>query len=482
MASRQLSLSSSQGARLLTLAVAFGVVAANLLLSLANAPRFALPARLLVDKRDAADLSSTPASSAGTRRAASLRKALEDAAPTSRHAAAFEAMFAPVAGKQSPSYTREACVAQSDESETCFYSGPLCYDGARVVVAPRPGAAPRGNDPRTSMCYDFRHFVASQSCGYNGPHRRDNLSPEMTVASILDESPGLVVGADTHRWGPIGREVSFREVDAAAIASPAARNLSVTWLDGPLYIAGLHHSWIDHTWHFAAASMALFDIKRHNRTDLSVEGADEGRTLSTAAAWAAPAMEYLLFAGEYRHVAGAKDLRSWIANLLGMLIQNGTEILWNSRWEALVRALPDSKQTRISSEDFGGAKLLCAHSGAVLGLKPRFFNSIGDAHAFRLVAYGLSGVTARAKDDWPPRQITLVTRIGSRALDNIEEVVPVLNSTGLKFEWVQEMGALTFQEQVGVMANTGILVAIHGAGLTNVLFMPAHSVVIEVRL
>jgi capsular polysaccharide biosynthesis protein len=134
----------------------------------------------------------------------------------------------------------------------------------------------------------------------------------------------------------------------------------------------------------------------------------------------------------------------------------------------------------VSSESFGGAKLLCARSGAVLGLKPRFFNSIGDAHAFRLVAYGLAGVTARAKDDWPPRQITLVTRIGSRALDNIEEVVPLLNSTGLKFEWVQEMGALTFQEQVGVMANTGILVAIHGAGLTNVVFMPAHSVVIEV--
>ena len=65
---------------------------------------------------------------------------------------------------------------------------------------------------------------------------------------------------------------------------------------------------------------------------------------------------------------------------------------------------------------------------------------------------------------------------------NLDELVPMINSTGLTFRWIQEMGSLTFQEQVDVMANTGILIAVHGAGLANVMFMPAHSVVIEVCL
>ena len=62
--------------------------------------------------------------------------------------------------------------AQSDESEACFYHGAVCYDGDHLVVMAEDG---HGQDARTSMCYDFRHFVASPSCGYNGPHKRANL-------------------------------------------------------------------------------------------------------------------------------------------------------------------------------------------------------------------------------------------------------------------------------------------------------------------
>jgi hypothetical protein len=42
------------------------------------------------------------------------------------------------------------------------------------------------------------------------------------------------------------------------------------------------------------------------------------------------------------------------------------------------------------------------------------------------------------------------------------------------------MGLLTFEQQVEAMARTGILMAVHGAGLANVLWMPAHSVVVEI--
>ena len=63
---------------------------------------------------------------------------------------------------------------------------------------------------------------------------------------------------------------------------------------------------------------------------------------------------------------------------------------------------------------------------------------------------------------------------------NIDEAVALISSYGLELNWIQEMGHLSFQEQVKAMAETGILLAVHGAGLANVMFMPAHSVVIEI--
>ena len=71
---------------------------------------------------------------------------------------------------------------------------------------------------------------------------------------------------------------------------------------------------------------------------------------------------------------------------------------------------------------------------------------------------------------------------GSRSILNIDEVVAVIRETGVEFNWIQEMGTLSFQQQVDAMANTGVLLAIHGAGLANVMFMPAHSVVVEVSI
>ncbi len=41
-------------------------------------------------------------------------------------------------------------------------------------------------------------------------------------------------------------------------------------------------------------------------------------------------------------------------------------------------------------------------------------------------------------------------------------------------------GAMTFKEQVDVMASTSVLIALHGAGLTNLMFMQPGTVVIEI--
>lgn len=458
------------------------VVVANLSIGFSSSPRFSLPSRFVTEDvsfsltkrntRSSKSESSVSSSSLSGRRSAS--SSASGSVPIRskyaiRHEAAFDLMF-PTSDTESL-VTQEACVAQSDESETCFYKGPLCYDGGEAVVSVRGVKNnKRGHDMRNSNCYDFRNFVNSQTCHYGGPHKRDNLPKDSPKSFLQDDAPRFTLGAAEHKWGPMGREVSIREVDEDVFKTPAKYNVSIQWIGEEnsmegLYIGGLHGSWLDHTWHFAAAMMSLFDLKRHNRTE-PLDSQQVSDILVAAPAWAAPSIRYLLIAGEYRHVSGLHELKTWIANLLSMLVQNSTKVLWNTDWEQVV--VPERN------------RWICSKKGTILGLKPRFFNSIGDAHAFRLMSYAFAGVTERAKDEWPPRQITLITRIGTRALENIDDVVPILNSTGLTFRWIQEMGALSWREQVEAMAQTGILLAIHGAGLTNVLFMPAHAVVIEI--
>jgi hypothetical protein len=341
--------SRAQGSTGIIMLVGLGLVLANLLLSLYSVPAFTLPARLkgpeLPERggKGGRGGAGTPEGGAASC-AGSAPASAPKAAPAGgrRRAAADDYL------------THERCYAQPDEAETCFYTGPLCYDGERAVVGTR---TPRGNDARTSMCYDFRHFVPSQSCGYNGPHRRDDLPPGSPVPFLQDDVPRVVSVPGKHKWGPMGREVAFREVGDDVLRDPSPHNMSIVWLDGPLYIAGVHHSWLDHTWHFAAAAMGLFDVKRHNNTfDIPDNG------LVTAGSWDAPPMSYLVLAGQYRPVADMKDLRPWIRNLLTMLIQSDTEMLWNTKLDAL-GVKPDN------------GKWVCAREGAILGLKPRMFNS-----------------------------------------------------------------------------------------------------------
>ena len=260
--------------------------------------------------------------------------------------------------------THEHCYAQSDESETCFYHGAMCYDGDHIIVVDEAGT---GQDARTSMCYDFRHFVASPSCGYNGPHRRHNLPADTTPGYLKDTAPRLLSYNSDRKWGPQGREIHYRQVGPEVFTEAVDNyneeyNVTLQWLDAPLYVGGLHHSWLDHTWHFAAATMALFDLKRYNRSaHVDYPGHPAASRLQTVGAWEAPPMDNLLIAGDYRNVKGSKDLRPWIGHLLNLLVQNQTKVLWNSVWK---------EQWGISK-----TKWLCAKESVVIGLKPRMFNS-----------------------------------------------------------------------------------------------------------
>lgn len=63
-----------------------------------------------------------------------------------------------------------------------------------------------------------------------------------------------------------------------------------------------------------------------------------------------------------------------------------------------------------------------------------------------------------------------------RRLINEAEVIGVVKNYGFE---IFDFDAIPFQEQVELMLETGVFISIHGAALTNMLFMPVKSVIIE---
>lgn len=69
-------------------------------------------------------------------------------------------------------------------------------------------------------------------------------------------------------------------------------------------------------------------------------------------------------------------------------------------------------------------------------------------------------------------------RANKRKIANEEELRPILAAHGFE---VVNLEDSTFSEQVELFRHTSIIAGLHGAGLTNMLFMPAGAKVVEIR-
>lgn len=101
-------------------------------------------------------------------------------------------------------YTQQRCHANPDESEVCYYSGVICYDGeGPIAIVPEPDfTAERPADP-THNCIDTRFNEQSvyefSQCVINAASGRkvNNTATGYNVAQALP-----VVN---RRWGPLNR-------------------------------------------------------------------------------------------------------------------------------------------------------------------------------------------------------------------------------------------------------------------------------------
>jgi len=129
-----------------------------------------------------------------------------------------------------------------------------------------------------------------------------------------------------------------------------------------------------------------------------------------------------------------------------------------------------------------------------LGVSPDRWVEFGDEHwqvesLLFPSLIGYSGMVRPWATDWVRRKLGLTKsaagkrriylrrpKTGYRQVSNEVELLPILKS--YKFE-ILEMHGMTLTEQMKVFAGVEAVVSIHGAGLTNLLFAPPKTRVIE---
>jgi capsular polysaccharide biosynthesis protein len=68
--------------------------------------------------------------------------------------------------------------------------------------------------------------------------------------------------------------------------------------------------------------------------------------------------------------------------------------------------------------------------------------------------------------------------LDGRGIENFNEIKPLLDRYGFD---VVNLGKLTPEEQIASMRNCELLAGVHGAGLTNMMFLPVGAKVLELR-
>jgi len=83
--------------------------------------------------------------------------------------------------------------------------------------------------------------------------------------------------------------------------------------------------------------------------------------------------------------------------------------------------------------------------------------------------------------------VTLILRRGRRAIFNQEQVINVVSCKSISQTCPYTLSTIdfdqqSFQDALALVARSTVLVGVHGAGLTNLIFLPPGAALIELRL
>ena len=156
---------------------------------------------------------------------------------------------------------------------------------------------------------------------------------------------------------------------------------------------------------------------------------------------------------------------------------NGHTVLIPRPYRKLRYVKKSLKLLGVDHQFFNGARCVWRVHDLLLPSHTAVMGNYNDPIIARLQQRFLASVRA----DSTPRRKIFVSRqkASKRHLVNEAEIVAVMRSCGFDHICLEDY---PFHEQVQLMSETKIIVGLHGAGLTNMLFMPPGGAVLELRL
>lgn len=157
---------------------------------------------------------------------------------------------------------------------------------------------------------------------------------------------------------------------------------------------------------------------------------------------------------------------------------------WNTATLDIIRQPQTVLYTQSDTNAMGIAKdkkYICSKRAVITGHKPNIFSGIAPCHRYRSAMYekfGFTGDDRTKKNVKPPHHLVIWSRKGRRGFINEDEIIRLVESYKIPYTLVTNHGS--FENQVKLMSQAGVLLLAHGAAATNTMFQPHRSVLIEV--
>eukprot|EP00667_Euglena_gracilis_P015625 EG_transcript_16253 len=164
-----------------------------------------------------------------------------------------------------------------------------------------------------------------------------------------------------------------------------------------------------------------------------------------------------------------------LGNELARLLYPAARLLWG----------PDPAAVFHVKLLVAGSKASCGHPGHC---QRGHFRTPDIGTHFRRFALRRAGLAAEPRPTpGAPARVTVVQRMGSRRIANLDEVVAAVNGalvTRYGHEalnaTVVDFAPLSLREQMRTMLHTNVLVMVHGGVYGNLVFLPRHAIVIDI--
>ena len=363
--------------------------------------------------------------------------------------------------------TKWKCYRLEDYTDICVYKN-LCFDGSKLIFL-------NNERPVNNNLYEYR---------LRGPESGVNFD-----YVYWDPSPFPP---------PMSKYVPYMSTFGGTLESPPEVNTetlesitdSIEIIDGAMYYTPYEHN-AGNIWHVSMQMLNLWESQMLNETLNDYEKL--------------PPMDYVVELTPFL-------FPGWKRQTQRVMVQNHTQFLtleWFKQKNIDLDELhygrhydnatfPPNWQDNFSPPlrkhsdvEVSSKNVICSRDAVVLSQKPRLFSGIHSSTLFREKAYALAGIELGRPKGLQANRVdknlsykVLIDHRGeheSRSLINSDEIVSLVEYYGLEANLRDSYRQYeSYETQVREVSEADIYIIVHGAGVTNCMFMTPRSTLIEI--